>query len=169
MIPGNAIKELLQHNTLIASLCGDRIFPKIRPQNQNELPAIVYALITNEPTNVKNGPSTLDTLTYQFSMFADQSKYDDLVRLREALRFTLERISLTIAGIQVQSVALSQQRDFYEEDARLHHFADDYRFRIIRNPADQESISAYQYLQRVQNDGGEVADFNAVKSSTLNN
>lgn len=169
MIPGNAIKELLQHNTLIASLCGDRIFPNIRPQNQKQLPAIVYSLITNEPTHVKNGPSTLDTLTYQFSLFIGESQYDDLVRLREAVRFTLERINQLVAGIQVQSVMLNQQRDFFEEDARLHHFADDYRFRIIRNPADQQSIAAYQYLQRVEQDGGQVADFNAVKSSTLNN
>lgn len=168
MIPGYAIKELLQHNTLITALCGNRIFPVVRPQNIEEAPAIVYQLISNEPTAIKNGPSPLDTLTYQFSMFAAESRYDDLVRLREAVRFTLERINTTAGGIQVQSVALSAQRDFFEEDARMHHFADDYRFRVIRNPADQESIAAYQYRQRVESDGGQLADFNAIKYLTTN-
>jgi hypothetical protein len=168
MIPGNAIKELLQHNTLITALCGDRIFPVVRPQNIAEAPAIVYQLINNEPTAIKDGPSPLDTLTYQFSMFAPEHLYDELVRIREALRFTFERINTTAAGIQVQSISLQAQRDFFEDDARMHHFADDYRFRMIRNPAEQESIAAYQYRQRVAADGGQVADFNAIKNLTIN-
>jgi hypothetical protein len=168
MIPANAIYELLRHNTTIARLVGDNIFPMVRPQNLKHVPAIVHRLISNEPTNVKNGPSTLDTITYQFSMFAPPAQYDELMEVREAVRFTLERINQTVAGIQVQSCMLDAQREPFEEDAQMLHFADDYRFRIIRNPVDQQSIAAYQYLQRVDLDGGAVNDFNAIKNLTLN-
>lgn len=168
MIPAAAIYDLLRHNTTISRLVGDRIFPMVRPQNQKPVPAIVYRMISIEPTNVKNGPSTLDTITYQFSMFAPADQYDELLEVREAVRFTLERINQNIAGIEVQSCTLDAMREPFEEDAQMVHFADDYRFRIIRQPLQQQSIAAWQYLQRVEADGGDVQDFNAVKNSTLN-
>lgn len=152
-----AIFELLRTNTVVRAHCAERIYPQQRAQGQQG-PCVVFELIYNQPQDTADGPSDLDVMQYQIK--AISSDRDVMQKIRQSIRYTLERLSDTVAGVTIQSVRLIDQGEDQDNDSKEYYSLDDYSFRIQRNNLLDESISPYQYRQRVTQAGGEVVGFN---------
>ncbi len=172
MDAGKAIFELLTTNTTVRRLCGTRVFPGVMAK-EVAMPAIVYTLLYNTDSATKDGPSLLDMPVYQISIFTSaaptgpngEAPNDVAKLLREAVRYTLERVSGTIAGVQLQSASHIDQRDLFDEEAKAFHLSDDYQFRIIRSNLNAQGFSPYQYTTAAQLAGATV-DEQAMKCVT---
>lgn len=161
---GPAIFELLTTNTLVREYCATRVYPQLRKQGDVG-DAVVYELVYNEPQDTASGPSTLDVIQYQVKSISENR--DRMQRLRESIRYTLERLTATVAGVNIQSIRMIDQREDFDDNSKEFYTTDDYSFRIIRSNFTDKSISPYQYRQRVQQAGGEVVGFDILKQSLI--
>lgn len=159
-----AIFELLRTNTLVRNYCNERIYPQRRAQG-DQGPAVVFEIIYNGPTDTADGPSELDVVQYQFKAIAKDR--DTMQKIREAIRYTLDRFSGTVADVVVQSISLIDQGEDQDDDSLEFYSLDDYSFRIQRNNNLDPSISPYQYRQRVNKAGGEVVGFDQLKQTLI--
>lgn len=170
MDAGRAIFELLTTNTTVRHYCSTRVFPNVAAK-ELAMPHIVYTLLYNADSATKDGPSQLDMPVYQISIFTSdaptgpngEAPNDVAKLLREAVRYTLERVSGTIAGVHVQSASHIDQRDLFDEDAKAFHLSDDYQFRIIRSNLNVQGFSPYQYTTAARLAGATV-DEKAIES-----
>ncbi len=161
---GPAIYELLTTNTLVRAYCDTRVYPQLRKQGDAG-DTVVYELIFNDPQDTASGPSTLDVIQYQIKSIS--ANRDRMQELRESIRYTLERLNATVAGVNVQSIRLIDQREDFDNESKEFYTTDDYSFRVIRSNYTDQSISPYQYRQRVETAGGEVEGFDLLKQELI--
>ena len=104
---GKAIYNILVNDSSIQLIVGTKIFPMVAPTN-TEFPFIIYDIYNDDPTNDKDGVSTLD-------------QYTDVARLGDTTRTALDRVatypSTTYEGIKIQSISFRSQQDEFDSDA----------------------------------------------------
>lgn len=118
----DVIYTILYADATVKGIVSTRIFPG-RAQQTATLPFIVYNTISTNPTNTKDGASTLDFITVQVSCFDDNKTDTDT--LADAVRSALDRYDATVSGEVVRFV-FDDRTDIYEEDAGVYHVALDF-------------------------------------------
>jgi hypothetical protein len=113
--------------SLLTSLNSAKVYPNVAPQSE-ALPLIVYNIITNVPTNKKDGVSPLDTVRVQVSIFA--STYTAACTLAASVRAALDGQRGTIGTVNVDHITFDSERDGYTEGADEYMIVQDYFLRI---------------------------------------
>lgn len=103
------------------------VFPTRAPQGQ-AFPYIVYHVISDAPTDTKDGASELDVARVQISVFA--STYASAVSLSDSIRSTIDRYRGTVESVVVDKIVFENEMDNYDEDAEVYHRSQDYFIRI---------------------------------------
>lgn len=109
-----------------------KVYPMVIPQ-KIKVPAITYQRVTTEPSNVKDGPSTLDVNQIDIDSWADT--YDEAKDLAAAVRAALDRLpDATYNGDILQSIAFDNQVDDFSEipDQPRFHITQTYNVRFRR-------------------------------------
>ena len=109
---GKAIYALLSANATVLAAVSTRIFPDVATQDA-AYPFIVYTIAATDPTDTKEGPSTLDTVTAVVTTFA--TSYTSAVDISAAARTALDRKTGTYEGVSIQSVRFADQRSLEME------------------------------------------------------
>jgi len=111
---GKLTYSLLSADATISSYVGNKIFPVQIPQNTQH-PAIVYQHDSQVPTNIKDGPSPLDTVGLSIVIYA--TTYDDAQAIAGRVRTMLDHYQGTTAGVTVNRISFGGQsdNDFIEE------------------------------------------------------
>ncbi len=117
MAIGKAIFEILSQNVPVDNLVDLRIYPNKIDYNSTEMPAIVYTIIDNKPTNTKTSVSKLDETFVLISCFAET--YSRVVDLSTKVREAFEpyyAIDITISTNKVQSISFEDFEDQFDDD-----------------------------------------------------
>jgi len=111
---GKAIFKILDDNSDVNALVSSRIYPMIARQG-TDFPFIIYDVLSDEPTDYKEGVSSLDTTSIMVSVYSET--YSQASDLAKKVRTALDRQSGTIAGIKVQSIKYDGYNDFFDLDS----------------------------------------------------
>lgn len=102
-------------------------YPMKAPQT-TALPYIVYHVISNDPTDTKDGVSELDVARVQIDSYA--ATYSAAATLSDSVRSTLDRYSGTVQSIVIDKIVFENENDIYDEDAECYRRSQDYFIRI---------------------------------------
>jgi len=97
-------------------------------------PFVRLSRISVLPSDTKDGPSKLDAIRVQISVFA--KTYAEAQSIGESIRSAIDRYSGTHLSIRIQSTQYLDEDDEFEnlpEDEGLHHKVYDYQFRVLRS------------------------------------
>ena len=126
---GDVIYSLLTNDATVSALVSTRIYPNVAIANV-VYPYIVYEQTGNNPQNDKDGPSTLDTLTYNIEIYTETLA--DSNTLGVAVRNVLDRYSGTVNTKVIQSVKYNNENSGYSDDmGRVHLKMQSYDFRYL--------------------------------------
>ena len=137
MTVGKAIFDILTNNAAVLAIVSDlgtdpRIFPsRFDFPKDVLLPYITYQVVSNEPNNTKNGPSTYDYVTVQINLYS--TSYSNLITLSNKVRSALDYVSGTFQGVEVDKIFFQNQNELFDDSAGQQGFygiAQDYRFNI---------------------------------------
>ncbi|NNF65985.1 MAG: DUF3168 domain-containing protein [Gammaproteobacteria bacterium] len=92
----------------IIALVGTRIYPEWMPQ-ESDMPAIVFSLTSAPREPNFDGPSAYVDRRYQLDCYA--STYSAAKSLADAVRVSLDGVTGTLGGENVQLVSLEDERD----------------------------------------------------------
>lgn len=109
--------------TLLAS-CGTA-FPVVAKQSQ-QLPYMVYSVVSNNPSNHKDGVSRLDVSRLQVDIYG--LTYSSVLTLYQAVRTALDSYS---SG-NIQHITFDNYTDLFEDSAESYHRAVDFMIRVKR-------------------------------------
>jgi hypothetical protein len=129
----HAIVDVLITNAGVQSAIGKdieklgyKVYETLAPQG-TQLPFVTVHYISSTADDDKDGVSDLDVIRVQVSSFAETSK--EAYTISQACRTAIERYSGTNQSIVIQSVQFLTSTKLYEEDAKVHHWVDDYKVR----------------------------------------
>ena len=127
-----AFIDVLLNDAPVSNVVGDRIFANLRPQ-QNKFPAIMIRINDNDPSDTKDGVSTLDQEFIGVFIYA--RTYSEIFDLAIKTRTALDRYSGTNKGVVVQSSQYQDTSTFNSkiDNAPLFTQEDEYKVRIIRS------------------------------------
>ncbi len=134
---GKAIFDILTNNAAVLAIISDlgtdpRIFPSRFDFPKNvKTPYITYQVVSDEPNNTKNGPSTYDYVTIQINLYS--TSYSNLITLSSKVRSALDYVSGTFQGVEVDKIFFQNQNELFDDSAGQQGFygiAQDYRFNI---------------------------------------
>ena len=136
---GKAIFDILTSDSGLLNLVSDTgSNPRIFPSRYDfpidvKVPYITYQVVSDEPNNTKNGVSQYDYVTVQISIY--DTRYSGLIDLAVRVRNTLDYVSGTFRGVQVDKIFFQNQNELFDDSAGQQGFygiAQDYRFNINR-------------------------------------
>ena len=133
---GKSIYNILYNGGAVDvfGLVGTRIFPNVAPQT-TQFPFIIYDVNSVEPTDTKDGVSTLDTNNIMISCYS--KTYIEASRLAQYIRVAMDRINQgTYGGEEIQSSEFQSYNDIFDDtsgDAGIYRKALDFQIRQI-NP-----------------------------------
>ena len=127
---GDVIYSLLSNDASVSALVSTRIYPSLAIENV-VYPYIVYENTANEPTNNKDGKSTLDTLTYNIEIYTETLSESNTLGIN--VRNVLDRYSGTINTKAIQSVKYNNENSGYSDEDRVYLKIQSYDFRYL-NP-----------------------------------
>jgi len=128
---GDVIDSLLINDVAVSALVDDRIYPSLAIADV-PYPYIVYEQTGNAPTDDKDGPSTLDTLSYEIEIYTETLAESNTLGV--AVRNVLDRYSGTVNSKVIQSVKYNTENSGYSDDkGRVHLKMQMYDFRYL-NP-----------------------------------
>jgi len=128
MIVGKAIYNILSNATLVTNLVGTKIFPEIAPPDINP-PYIVYSVVSNQPTELKENGNQLDTASVEIYSF--ETSYVKAVDLGVLVRTYLDRKRGSFGGVLIQSVEYTNEQMDVNEKRDIWASIQDYSIRII--------------------------------------
>tara|TARA_R110002049_G_scaffold289836_1_gene473033 strand:+ start:188 stop:580 length:393 start_codon:yes stop_codon:yes gene_type:complete len=128
MIVGKAIYNILSNATLVTNLVGTKIFPEIAPPDINP-PYIVYSVVSNQPTELKENGNQLDTASVEIYSF--ETSYVKAVDLGVLVRTYLDRRRGDLGGVMIQSVEYTNEQMDVNEKRDMWASIQDYSIRII--------------------------------------
>lgn len=120
---GKIIYDLLSNDTDVAAIVGTKIYPMRAGQLQN-LPFIVYDIISQEPSQSKTGGSKMDTYRTQVSAFSYD--YDELMDLMEKIRTALDQQSDTVGSVVVSDIVYEARNNLYDDRGNINGVALDF-------------------------------------------
>ena len=130
---GKAIYNILTNNSNVFAIVGNRIFPNVAPQT-TQFPFIIYNVVKADPSNTKDGVSTLDVISCMISCYSET--YSDCTDLSKKVRISLDRLSGTYASEKIQSIEFTDYNDIFDDtsgDSGIYRKALDFNIRQI-NP-----------------------------------
>ena len=136
MAIGRAIFEILSQDVQVDGLVDQRIYPNKIDYDSTNMPAIVYTIIDNRPTNTKTSVSQLDETFVLISCFADT--YARVVDLSNKVRDAFDpyyAIDATISTNKVQSISFEDFEDQFDDSYGqygINYRQLKYKFRIKR-------------------------------------
>lgn len=124
------IYSLLSVSNGVRAFVGEKIFPIAVPQKTG-MPAMVYALESGTPTQIKQADSPLDVETYTVTVFIEN--YANGRECMAAVRAALDQQSGTIAGVSVDSITFQGAADDpYSFEDEFFVISHSYQMRIKR-------------------------------------
>jgi len=126
-----AFIDVLLNDAPVSGVVGTRIFLNLRPQ-KNLFPAIMIRINDNDPSDTKDGVSTLDQ---EFiGVFGYSRTAVERSSLMSLVRTALDRYSGTNKGVVVQSSQYQDSSTFNSkiDNAPLYTQEDEYKVRVIR-------------------------------------
>lgn len=112
----NAIFERLRDDPGVKTIVGDKIFPQSAPQAGGEddpdkakLPRVTYQLISSNHFHNADGASRLANPLFQLNCVS--KTYGEAKELANCVRRALQGFRGTVAGVVIQGIFLSNQRD----------------------------------------------------------
>ena len=130
---GKAIYNILTNNSNVFAIVGNRIFPNVAPQT-TQFPFIIYNVVKADPSNTKDGVSTLDVISCMISCYSET--YSDCTDLSKKVRISLDRLSGTYDSEKIQSIEFTDYNDIFDDtsgDSGIYRKALDFNIRQI-NP-----------------------------------
>lgn len=130
-----AIVNMLHGSASVTALVGSgtscRVYPTERPAGET-LPAVTVRQTDTDPSDTKDGVSTLDQC--YISVFVFGVTYEEMSNVSEAIRSALDRQSGTFATVEVQSVQYLREDDDVEEiSGKLIYWKEiQFKARIVR-------------------------------------
>ena len=129
---GKSIYNILANTANVSALVGTRIFPNVAPQT-TAFPFIIYDVTGVEPTNTKDGVSTLDTNNVMISVYSNT--YSEASSLAQLVRIAMDRLPTnTYAGEDIQSSEFQGYNDIFDNtsgNAGIYRKALDFEIRQI--------------------------------------
>lgn len=129
MNAGKVIFDLLSNDATVSAEVGTAIYPVRAPQG-HAATYIVYQVVANGPTAVKDHASTLDTTRVQVSTVA--ADYATAVSIDDAARKALDRQTGSIASETVDLIDYQGSVDGFDEEVDLFMIMSDFNVRITR-------------------------------------
>ena len=111
---GKAIYNILVNDSDVNALVSGRILPNVA-RTTTAFPFIIYQVTGQNPTQDKDGPSTLDTDSVMISIYS--GTYAEATNLSNKVRIALERTSGTFNGVEVQSIKYDGYNDLFNDNS----------------------------------------------------
>lgn len=131
MESGLAIYNILANDSPVSAIVGTRIFPNVAKQTTS-FPFIIYDVQSENPTDYKQGVSSLDTDNVMVSCYCET--YSQASDLAKKIRTALDRVSGTYNGVVIQSIKYDGYNDLFTEssaDQGIYRKALQFNLRII--------------------------------------
>jgi len=100
----------------------------MRAKQGQAAPYMVYTVISDRPTDTKEGPSELDVKRVQIDTYA--ATYAECMTLMASVRSTIDRYRGTVQSVVVDKIVFENEQDFYDNEAELYRRSQDYFIRI---------------------------------------
>jgi hypothetical protein len=126
---GKSIYDILKSDVTVAAIVGTQIYPMRTPQAVDP-PFVVYTTTDNEPTDTKDGSSTLDEIRFDVSMYSDTMT--ELESLSDAVRRALDRYSGTNKSNVIQTIIFEAEDNSYSNKAELYNNIQTFKLRLVR-------------------------------------
>ena len=126
---GAAIYSLLVNDSAVSALVGTRIYPELAEEGASA-PYIVYSVVSNTPSDTKEGTPIDDA---QLEIFSVGNTYAAANDLADKVRAALDRKSQIVVGtVTVQSIQYTNEVVEVSEKRDLYISVQDYTTRITR-------------------------------------
>lgn len=122
-----AIADLVNNNVAVNAILGERFFPVRIPQSNKLFPASTYIRTGTKPTDSKDGVSSLDTHALMIHFWGNS--YSELKDLAKKMRVALDRKSVSLFGIDVDSIIFVNDKDGFSDNTDLNHLIQEYKIR----------------------------------------
>lgn len=130
---GLALYNLLQNDSNVQTLVNGRIYPELAPEGAT-MPYIVYSVVSNSPSDTKDGAPVDEA---ECEIFSVSATYQAVNNLADKVRLALDRKGVTVndaeAGqINVQSIQYTNEITEVSPNRKTYIAVQDYTFRIKR-------------------------------------
>lgn len=121
------IVDLINNDVDVDAILQKRFFPVRIPQSNTEFPAATFKRIGTNPTDSKDGASSLDTHKLMIDLWGNS--YLELKDLAKKVRAALDRKSVSLFGIDVDSIIFVDDKDGFSDNTDLNHLMQEYKIR----------------------------------------
>jgi hypothetical protein len=129
---GAALMRILTTNSDVTGMVSARLYPERAPEGA-AAPFIVYSIVSNQPSDSKNG-TPIDEA--QVEVFSVASTYADTNKLADFVRAAVDRQSTEVLVdseyVKVDSIQYTNEVTEVDTDKNLYVAVQDYTIRIIR-------------------------------------
>jgi hypothetical protein len=126
---GDVLYNLLSNDVDVSAIVGTKIYPFIAIEDVQD-PYIVYTIEGVDPTQDKDGPSVLDTITVNIELYTET--LSELEDLGNKVRALLDRNSGIIETICVQSISFTAEDSGYADEDRVYLKIQSYSIRVTK-------------------------------------
>jgi len=129
---GLAIHHLLTGDSAVQAMISGRVYPEQAPEGAQP-PFIVYSIVSNSPSDSKNG-TPIDQA--QVEVFSINTTYANTNELADKVRAALDRSKVTVdvaeGEVVVDSIQYTNEVTEINTEKKLYIAIQDYTIRIIR-------------------------------------
>lgn len=129
---GLAIHPLLTGDSAVQAMISGRVYPEQAPEGA-QAPFIVYSIVSNSPSDSKNG-TPIDQA--QVEVFSINTTYANTNELADKVRAALDRSNITVdvteGEVIVDSIQYTNEVTEVNTEKKLYIAIQDYTIRIIR-------------------------------------
>ncbi len=124
-----ALKAIFDADATVTGIVGTKHYAG-RALQETGLPYIVFDIVSNEPTNEKDGASPVDAVRVQVDCYA--ATYLGVEVLNDAVRDALDAYptATTIGGVKIDGILYITENGAIEEDTDIYRRSSDYQVRI---------------------------------------
>lgn len=127
MIVGKAIYNILINDATVSGEVSTNVFPELAPPNI-DAPYIVYSILSNSPSDVKEDGGGVDVANLEVYCFHDS--YNEAIDLGVAVRSALDRTVGTYNGVKISGLQYTNEQMDVNESRKLWASIQDYSIRI---------------------------------------
>lgn len=129
---GLAIRSLLTSDSAVQALISGRVYPEQAPEGA-QAPFVVYSVISNTPSDSKNGTPVDEAQVEIFSVNNTYANTNDLAdKVRAALDRSKVSVSVAEGQIRVDSIHYTNEVTEVNTEKKLYVAIQDYTIRILR-------------------------------------
>lgn len=120
---GKIVYDLLANDTDVVAIVGVKIYP-MRSGQLQDLPFIVYDVVSQQPSQTKTGASLMDIYRVQVSAFS--YVYAELMDLMEKIRTALDQQNETVTNTVVMDIVFENRNNLYDDSGNINGVALDF-------------------------------------------